>query len=121
MNINLARLARHLAPDVAVIDGVEGLQGNGPMGTDAVDFGIAAAGADVYATDAVMTAAMGFDPASMGTLHYASLMGDGVTDLAAIDIVGVPLDEVRRVFKPHETTDLQLQWHREDALTLLPN
>ena len=43
MSINLIRLARFMTPDVAVIDGARGLQGNGPGGTDGLDFGIAAA------------------------------------------------------------------------------
>src|SRR5690606_36075910 len=47
ININLIRVARYLRPDIAVIDGTQGLQGNGPGGTDGVDFGIAAASADV--------------------------------------------------------------------------
>ncbi len=35
ININMARMARHLMPDIAVIDGVVGLEGNGPGGTTA--------------------------------------------------------------------------------------
>ncbi len=34
LNINLIRLARYLTPDIGVIDGTVGLQGNGPGGTD---------------------------------------------------------------------------------------
>ncbi len=32
ININMARMARHLMPDIAIIDGVVGLEGNGPSG-----------------------------------------------------------------------------------------
>ena len=46
LNINLIRLARFLAPDIAVVDGTRGLQGNGPGGEDGVDLGIAAASSD---------------------------------------------------------------------------
>lgn len=114
-NVNLARLARFLAPDISVIDGMVGLQGNGPGGTDAVHLGLVAAGVDVFAVDAVMTAAMGFDPGEMGTLHYGQRLGLGISDLDAIDILGSSLTEVARPFKPHETTPLQLAWHRYDA------
>ena len=54
MSINLIRLARFMTPDVAVFDGARGLQGNGPGGTDGLDFGIAAAGTDIFAADAVI-------------------------------------------------------------------
>ena len=119
LNINLIRLARFLTPDVAVIDGTRGLQGNGPGGKDGVDFGVAAASADCFAADAVMTEAMGFAPSQMGLLHYAGEVGLGVVDLNEIEIVGVQPSEVMRRFKPHETTGLQLQWRRADALALL--
>ncbi|MEZ4835527.1 MAG: DUF362 domain-containing protein [Caldilineaceae bacterium] len=61
LNLNLIRLARFLSPDISVVDGTRGLQGNGPGGEDAVPLGIVAAGVDVFAADAVMTRAMGFD------------------------------------------------------------
>ena len=62
MSVNLIRLSHYLKPDIGVIDGTVGLQGNGPGGTDAVDLGVAAASADVYAVDAVISKAMGFEP-----------------------------------------------------------
>lgn len=119
LNINLIRLARFLTPDIAVIDGARGLQGNGPGGTDGVDFGVAAASADCFAADAVMTKAMGFTPSQMGLLHYAGEVGLGAVNLDEIEIVGVQPSEVMRQFKPHEDTHLQLQWQREDAMVLL--
>jgi uncharacterized protein (DUF362 family) len=115
LNLNLIRLSRFLAPDIAVVDGTQGLQGNGPGGEDSVSFGIAAASVDVFAADAVMTRAMGFDPMQMGLLHYGHELGLGVADLAAIEVLETPLDAVIVPFKPHDTTDLQLQWHTVDA------
>ena len=115
LNLNLARVARYLKPDIAVIDGTVGLQGNGPGGTDAVDWGIAVAGTDVIAADTVMTKAMGFEPAEMGLLHYAEQLGLGVTDLNRINIVGGSIKGVQRAFTPHEKTPLQLQWQVPQA------
>ncbi|MGA1198737.1 MAG: DUF362 domain-containing protein [Candidatus Latescibacterota bacterium] len=45
ININLIRVAKYLTPDISIIDGTVGLQGNGPDGTDAVNLGVAAASA----------------------------------------------------------------------------
>lgn len=120
LNVNLIRLARYLTPDIALVDGTMGLQGNGPGGDESVDLGIAAAGVDVYATDAVVANAMGFDPLSLGLLHYAHERGLGIADLAQIDVLETRIDSVRRAFKPHETTHLQLQWQSEQAAQFLP-
>ncbi|MBI1928252.1 DUF362 domain-containing protein [Candidatus Poribacteria bacterium] len=119
LNINLMRLSRYLSPDIGVIDGTVGLQGNGPGGTDAVDFGIAVASADVFAADAVMTKAMGFEPLRIGLLHYANEMGYGTADLDRIDVLGTPVKAVIKRFKPHEKTPLQFQWHEANAMGYL--
>ena len=115
LNINLIRLVPHLGPDIAVIDGTVGLQGNGPGGKDAVDLGIAVASADVFAADAVMAKAMGFDPGKLGLLHYAGELGMGVTNLDKIEILDTELESVIQSFTPHEKTPQQLQWQDADA------
>jgi len=122
LNLNLIRVARYLTPDIAVIDGTRGLQGDGPGGEDAVEgFGIAAASADVYAADAVVAQAMGFEPLTLGLLHYANELGLGVADLARITVLETPIAQVRRSFKPHATTHLQLQWQTPAALEVINN
>lgn len=120
LNVNLIRLAQFLTPDIAVVDGTQGLQGNGPNGEDEVSLGIAAAGVDVYATDAVMAKAMGFEPMALGLLNYGHMLGLGVADLSEIEVLETIIEDVQQSFKPHETTDLQLQWQRDDARELLP-
>ena len=110
LNINLLRLSRHLKPDLAIVDGTVGLQGNGPGGTDSVPLGIAVASGDVFAADAVTTKAMGFEPLAIGLFHYANEMGYGTADLNDIDIIGPAVEAVATAFKPHETTELQFQW-----------
>ncbi len=119
LNINLIRLARFLAPDIAVVDGTRGLQGNGPGGEDSVDLGVAAASVDVFAADAVIAKAMGFEPMELGLLHYGHQLGMGVADLAEIEVLETKIEAVRKAFKPHETTHLQMQWHEPQARALL--
>ena len=110
LNINLLRLSRHLKPDIAIVDGTVGLQGNGPGGTDSVPLGIAVASGDVFAADAVTTKAMGFEPLEIGLFHYANALGYGTADLDKIDINGPAIETVGTTFKPHETAELQFQW-----------
>ena len=119
LNINLIRVARRLCPDIGIVDGTVGIQGNGPGGTDVVDFGAVAASADVFAADAVAAKAMGFEPLELGFLRYAEELGLGVADLERIEVMGASLDAVTCRFKPHESIDQQLQWHDERAGELL--
>ena len=119
LNINLIRLARFLAPDIAVVDGTRGLQGNGPGGEDGVELGVAAASVDVFAADAVIAKAMGFEPMELGLLHYGHQLGMGVADLSELDVVETKIEAVRKVFKPHESTHLQMQWQEPRARELL--
>lgn len=120
LNVNLMRVAAWLTPDVGVIDGTVGLEGNGPGGDEAVPWGIAAASADTFAADAVMAKAMGFEPMELGWLAYAHRLGYGVGDLREIEVVGTSIAEVETRFKPHETTDLQLQWRSPELAEYLP-
>ena len=120
LNINLIRVSRYLKPDIGVIDGTVGLQGNGPGGTDAIELDVAIASADVFAADAVTSKAMGFEPLEIGLLHYANQMGYGVADLKQIEILGTPIEDIITAFKPHETAELQFQWHEANAANYLP-
>ena len=120
LNVNLIRLAQYLKPDIGIIDGTEGLQGNGPGGTDVVELAAAAASVDVFAVDSVMAKAMGFEPMELGLLHYADSLGYCVGDLTRIEVLGTPIVDVAKAFKPHETTDKQLQWREASVEQFLP-
>ena len=116
LNINLIRLAKYLQPDIGVVDGTVGLQGNGPGGKDSVDLGVAAASTDVFAVDAVMAKVMGFEPLELGLLHYANQLGIGVADLNNINVLETAIADVATNFKPHEWIDQQNQWHEPKAM-----
>ena len=120
MNVNLIRLSKFLSPDISVIDGACGLQGNGPGGEDVVDLGIAAASVDVFAADAVVAKAMGFEPLDLGLLHYANQLGLGVADLSRIDVLSTSIASIQQPFKPHEQTPLQMKWRAPALQEYLP-
>ena len=115
LNINLLRLSRHLKPDIAIVDGTIGLQGNGPGGTDSVPLGIAVGSGDVFAADAVTSKTMGFEPLEIGLFYYANEMGYGTADLSKIEVVGPAVETVATSFKPHETTEQQFQWQETSS------
>jgi len=93
VNFNIAMLARQLYPDLAVIDGYEGMEGNGPTLGTPVDHRICVASQDWLAADRVGIELMGIDFARIGYLNFCSTMGLGTTDLQKINITGESLKD----------------------------
>ncbi len=108
---NLVRLGEVLMPDVAVIDAFEAMEGEGPGGGTAVKMGIAVAGTDSIACDAVMTYMMGFDPLSIGYLSLANDRGIGTADLKHIETIGDEPSLHVRQLKPHSNHHIQMKWN----------
>ena len=96
--------------NLAVIDGYEGMEGNGPsMGTP-VPSRIAIAATDFIAADRVGAEAMGVDPNWLGWLKYSGEVGLGQWDLSKIDIRGPKIETVAKKYRLHPDIEKQLQW-----------
>jgi uncharacterized protein (DUF362 family) len=116
INLNLAILAPLVAPHLAVIDGFEAMEGNGPTDGSAVPLSLAWTSTDALAADVVGTTIMGFDPGEVGYLHYCTRMRWGVGDVTRIQIVGnARLADCIRPFRPHDTYRRQQRWHLPNA------
>jgi uncharacterized protein (DUF362 family) len=116
MNLNLAALAPHVMPHLAVLDGFVAMEGDGPVWGDPVPWGIALAGADALAVDTLAATLMGFDLQELGYLHYCAQLGLGVHRREEMTFVGnVAPDTVARRFRRHSTGDAQAQWAVPDA------
>lgn len=112
LNLNLALVAPVVWPHLAVIDGWEGMEGEGPGHGDAVPWRVALAGTDPLAVDVLTARLMGFRPEGVGYLHYCRLLGLGVTDPSCIRVVGnLRLEEAMCPFRPHSTVEEQRRWH----------
>jgi len=112
INLNLALVAHHVWPHLAVVDGWQGMEGDGPGNGDPVDWRVALVGTDPLAVDVLTTHLMGFDPERVGYLHYCRRLGLGVGEMGQIEVVGNVLPEdVRRSFAPSPTHERQLAWH----------
>ncbi|EMR74048.1 hypothetical protein MCGE09_00356 [Thaumarchaeota archaeon SCGC AB-539-E09] len=108
---NLVTVVKRVGVDLGIVDGLEGMEGNGPVNGTRVNFGLAAAGIDCVAVDSVMASAMGFDPRLKGDTFLADEEGLGISDLKSIEVIGEDLDKVRIKFKPHDNYyETQLQW-----------
>jgi uncharacterized protein (DUF362 family) len=87
-------------PDFTVIDGLWALEGQAPIcGTPVQDFNTLVASTDVVAADAVGAWLMGYEPAEIAMIRMAAAEGFGCADLSALDLIGPPLDTLRRFFK----------------------
>ena len=112
MNRNLVALSRVVKPHVSVVDGFVGMHREGPRHGTPIKLGVVVAGTDAVAVDAVASAVMGFDPLKIGYLAYAEAAGLGSADLAAIRVVGDPIESVRRRFVPHSNHAVARHWDR---------
>ncbi|MDH4196473.1 MAG: DUF362 domain-containing protein [Candidatus Aminicenantes bacterium] len=103
MHYNLFHLARHgVWPDLAVIDGFESMEGDGPAWGTPIATRLALASNDPLAADIVGTKIMGFDPGRILYLKAMAEAGMGQGDLAKIRVLGAPLDQCRFKFKAHK-------------------
>ena len=64
-------VAAAVRPDIAIVDGIVGMDGNGPISGDRKDAGLLVFGTDPVATDATAAYAMGVDPERVGYLSEA--------------------------------------------------
>jgi uncharacterized protein (DUF362 family) len=110
INYNLFALAPRLHPHLSVIDGYEGMEGNGPVGGTPVDHRVAVVGMDWLAADRVAVELMGIDFAKVGYLNYCAQAGMGQSDLGRIEIVGSNLKDHRRTYKLGDNIEKQLIW-----------
>lgn len=113
IQMNVALTAKRLRPfwGATVIDGFEGMEGEGPLRGAAVPSRLAIASTDFVAADRVGVEVMGIDPEWPGYLRYCSALGLGNYDLARIDLRGgVPIDAVRRTYKLHPRVGRQMEW-----------
>jgi uncharacterized protein (DUF362 family) len=109
---NILLTAQKLAPNwgATVIDGFEGMQGNGPTSGTPVPSRVAIASTDYIAADRVALEAMSIDPAWVGYLTYCGQVGLGQYDLSKIDVVGPTIASVQKKYRLHSDIDRELQW-----------
>ncbi len=110
INYNLFALAPRLHPHLSVIDGYEGMEGEGPVGGTPVNHRVCAVSPGWLAADRVAIELMGIDFSQVGYLNYCGQAGMGETDLAKIEILGPALKEHVRSYKLAKNLDQQMIW-----------
>ncbi|MEM2914680.1 MAG: DUF362 domain-containing protein [Candidatus Bathyarchaeia archaeon] len=95
---NIADLASVIKPSLSVVDGIIAGEGHETSGTP-VEMNLIIAGADPVAVDSVGAAIMGVSPTEVEHITLAEKKGLGISDLKKIDIMGEPLEKVKRKFR----------------------
>ena len=110
IHYNLFSLAFNIRPDLAFIDGFEGMEGDGPNNGTPVDHKVCVAGFDWMAVDRVGVELMGIDPAIIGYLNFCADAGMGQYDINKIDIIGEKLSDHIKKYQLSRNIEKQLQW-----------
>lgn len=110
INYNLFALAPRLHPHLAVLDGVEGMQGNGPVGGTPMDHRVCVVSPDWLAADRVAVELMGIDFAKVGYLNFCAQAKMGEADLAKMEILGPALAGHIKPYQLSDNLEKQLIW-----------
>jgi uncharacterized protein (DUF362 family) len=109
---NMFLTAQRLQPHwgATIIDGYEGMEGNGPGGGTPVPSRVAIASTDYVAADRIGAEVMGVDASWLGWLKYSGEIGLGQWDLDKIDIRGAQIASVQKKYRLHTDIELMLRW-----------
>jgi uncharacterized protein (DUF362 family) len=108
IHYNLYDLSPRLHPNLAIIDGFEGMEGNGPSNGTPVDHRVCVASTDWLAADRVAVELMGIDFTTIGYLTYCAQAGLGNSDLSKIEIIGESIGNHIKHYKLHDNIEKQL-------------
>lgn len=110
INFNILLMAHRVRPDFAVLDGFEGVEGNGPANGTPVDHRVALAGPDFLSVDRLGSELMGIPWEDIGYLNYCQTAGLGQADRSKIKIIGQNPGDYVIKYKLHENIDWQYTW-----------
>ncbi|MCL5745384.1 MAG: DUF362 domain-containing protein [Acidobacteria bacterium] len=99
IHFNMFHLAQEVYPDLAVIDGFTGMEGDGPSRGTPVDSRIAVSSVDPLAADVLSARLMGFDAKKILYLSAMTKAGMGQGNLERINVLGNRIEECSYRFK----------------------
>ena len=108
IHCNVAQMAKLTWPDLVVLDGLYGMDGNGPVDGYPVKMGIAIASSDPLKADGLAARLIGLQPEDIGYLYYLSQAGMG--DYSLDGLVGEDLFPLIKKFEMHPTFPIQKEW-----------
>lgn len=115
LSYNMFRLASYgIRPDLAVLDGVVGMEGDGPVSGTPVEQGVALASTDFVAADRIGCELMGVDYKEIKYLQWCKDAGMGNDDLEKIKLIGPDYKQHIVKYKPSPSYEKQRAWVYED-------
>jgi uncharacterized protein (DUF362 family) len=110
INYNLFALAPRLHPHLAVIEGYQGMQGNGPSAGTPVDSRVCVASMDWLAADRVGVELMGLEVTKIGYLTFATRAQLGQGDLSKIEVLGEKIADRAKSYTLPRGIEQQQTW-----------
>lgn len=98
LSAKLVDLLKVVSPDLIVVDGIVGMEGQGPAFGDPIESEVLIAGDNAVAVDCAAARVMGFDPIEIETNRLAIAQGHGKEEKP----VGEPYSSFKKKFKKAE-------------------
>ena len=99
--------------DLAVLDGVNGADGNGPWSADPVEHGVAVASNDCVAADKLASELMGVDYDNLPYIQWCAQAGIGRDDLSDVQFVGPDYRPHIIKYRLNRNYEKQIQWIKD--------
>ncbi len=108
---NIVELYETLPAQAAIVDGIVGMEEDGPLFGKSVKSQVLVVGTDLVAVDATCTRIMGLEPLKEKVKHiwYADWLGLGQANLDRIKVLGVPITQVKIIYAPPPPLDQELK------------
>ncbi|MHA1917080.1 MAG: DUF362 domain-containing protein, partial [Candidatus Ranarchaeia archaeon] len=100
---------------LVIVDGINAMEGVGPIGGDKVELGLLLSGTDVISTDVVVSHLVGFDPNTITHLTEVYKKGIGEIELSKINLLGQDLNTLKhKLVKPEEVSYFDKSIYNEE-------
>ena len=86
----LVDICQYLSPDLAVMDGIWAMEGDGPTGGTRREAGLLGASPSPYALDVCVSQLIGFPPGSLAMLGESARRGLGPASAQEVEVLGQP-------------------------------
>lgn len=113
---HLVDICEYVKPVFSVIDGIEGMEGNGPSGGEKRHVGLILASSDPYALDTVASSIIGIEPLRVPTIKAAAERGIFSGRISDVKIKGLALEKIKiPPFKLPESVNINFSGSRVPA------
>ncbi len=110
INLNLYRISRFVRANLAVIDGYEAMEGDGPVNGDPVPWNMSIAGLNPVIVDVAASWLMGVNPWSVGYLNYALTFEHPKLTSETFNLQIAEYSTLKRKFRLHSRHREQYRW-----------